>query len=445
MTTTIETIFNKGLEQHHYANTAYPLDGAKVWKDYRVPKLAIDEVVKEQWNGVKELGFYVHVPFCRSRCNYCEYAVVSGEDANLKNEYFSSLFQEIEMYKKILGKKTAVGLDIGGGTPTIAPVDVIEKIIERVLENCSRADGFDISIETTPWEGRDLEKMKALRQLGIERISMGIQTVSPQLLAMVGRTENGINTIIKARDNIREAGFERFNLDLMYGFAGQSLTSVATTVEFAMRLNPEYITLYRNRYKGTKLETEAKNISLEQINQHYDLAFRLLTENGYQANIGKNTFSKISGDPGTSAYLTKRVVKGTPYLGMGLAAQSMAKSSLYYNQGAASKRLDGYQQRISEGHFPIQDIYLLPPEEIMAKMICVSFYFGGIDKEAFQKKFGIGLDEQYKEEIKFLLEKGLMVNQDDSLMLTNKGKDKINGIIPLFYSSKSKENLLRRT
>jgi oxygen-independent coproporphyrinogen-3 oxidase len=185
-------------------------------------------------------------------------------------------------------------------------------------------------------------------------------------------------------------------------------------------------------------------VTLNQVNEQYDVAYNLLIAEGFESNIGKNTFSKIKGDPGTSAYLTKRVVEGMPYIGFGLGAQNLADGAIYYNLGAASKRMDAYRKAISEGHFPVQDFYVLPEEEIMAKVIAVSFYFGQIDKIAFESKFGVTLEEKFLEEVAFLKNNDLMQDSGRFFALTKKGKDVLNGILPLFYSEKSKLNLISR-
>jgi coproporphyrinogen III oxidase-like Fe-S oxidoreductase len=333
-----EKIFRKGIELHHYANTAYPLDGSKVWRDYKVREDndKIDSLVSAEWAKVEELGLYIHIPFCKKRCLYCEYTVLTGDESSLHEEYVELLLKEVDKYNQALGPKQIVGFDIGGGTPTTLSPSQIERIIQAVTKNHTLANKFDISIETTPLiAAEEKEKIAALRKLGIDRISMGVQTIDTHLLATVGRGDNTIKILETAVGNIRDSGFERFNIDLMYGFAGQSTESFKSTLEFAMKLNPEYITLYRNRYKGTKLEKDAARVTLEDSNVLYSLAFQTLLANGYEANMGKNTFSKVKGDFGTSAYLTKRVVEGTPYLGMGLGAQNMSLSSIYYNQGAA--------------------------------------------------------------------------------------------------------------
>jgi len=439
-------IFEKGLELHNYANTAYPLDHNKVWKEFRVKNSDKDQAVINQWKDVDELGIYIHIPFCEKRCGYCEYAVVSGEESEEKEAYLESLIKEITKYNELFGKKkkTAVGFDIGGGTPSIFPTEFIEKILANTLPNYNLDDKFAISIETTPIIANDLQKMKEIRNLGIERMSMGVQTINPRILKSVDREGGTIDVLLKARDNIREAGFEKYNIDLMYGFANQSVENFLATIQFAIDLDPEFITLYRMRYKGTKIERLAKNVVLANVNAQYNAAFNLLTQNGYAANMGKNTFSRLEDDVGTSAYLTNRVIHGTPYLGMGLGAQGMTNTGLYYNQGAASKSLKNYLKYVENDNFPVQDIYNLPPDEVMAKMICVSFYFGYINKNSFENKFGITLEEQFGEEMSFLEKNGIMQHKEDLFVLTETGKNYINGAIPLFYSDRSKDNLLSK-
>ena len=147
---TIKNVFNKGLKLHHYANTAYPLDGRKVWKNYKVVK-DVGKKIENQWKNVEELGLYVHIPFCKKRCLYCEYTVLPSDEEKLKDEYVSLLIKEIKKYKPLISNAKIVGLDIGGGTPTSLPSKDIKKIIKNILYGLNLSDGFSISIETTPY------------------------------------------------------------------------------------------------------------------------------------------------------------------------------------------------------------------------------------------------------------------------------------------------------
>lgn len=436
-----EKVYETGLLYHHYANTAYPLTPGSFMQYRLKDQKEIKDFVTDEWKNVEELCLYIHIPFCKTRCKFCEYVVLENPEETVEDEYVDLLLKEMNMYSKILKGKTVVGYDLGGGTPTKLSVDNLKKITEAVNKLFNIKEGVIFSIETTPLiAANEPEKIKAVFDMGYKRISMGVQTVSEKLLSELGR--DGSKSIYeRAVENIRKAGFERFNIDLMYGFLHQSERDFDNTLHYAVGLGPEYITLYRNRYKGTKIESEAGGVSIYKAMYQYRIAYRVLTENGYRGNIGKNTFSKVDGDYGTSDYLTTRVIKGTPYVGMGLGAQSFGMNYLAYNLGAAEKKMERYRNAINEGKLPFQDIYRLPQDESIAKMVSVAFYFAFIDMDAFKKRFGLDFCEKFKSEINFVLENGLMEIKGSRIYLTERGSDYINGVIPLFYSERSKEEL----
>ena len=434
-------IYETGLLYHHYANTAYPLTPHS-FMQYRLSgDEEIRNLLRDEWKKTDELSLYIHVPFCKQRCKFCEYVVLEHTDESCEDEYVDLLLKEMEMYSEILRGKKLVGYDLGGGTPSKLSVRNLTRITEALRRLFNIGENVVFSVETTPAiAAAEPEKIQALYDLGYRRISMGVQTVSEKLLSELGR-EGSASVYEKAVENIRKAGFRSFNIDLMYGFLYQSDADLSNTLRYAVGLEPDHITLYRNRYKGTKIEGEAGGVSIYKAVYQYRLAYTVLTDNGYSANIGKNTFSRLPGDYGTSDYLTKRVIDGTPYLGMGLGAQSFGMDYLAYNLGAAEKKMERYRDAINSGRLPIQDIYRLPQEESIAKMVSVAFYFAFVDLEAFRKRFGLDFMEYFSEEVDFVLKNKLMEIRDGRLWLTSRGADHINGVIPLFYSKRSKEEL----
>ncbi|MEI6118060.1 MAG: radical SAM protein [bacterium] len=245
------------------------------------------------------------------------------------------MLKEFDLYKAALHtqKKKLIGFDIGGGTPSVLPASDIEHIIQKAKECFIVPEEVIISIETTPKiAAEEPEKITAYYHMGIRRISMGVQTINAKILAMVDRVHTSIDRNKKAMENFRAAGFERCNIDIMYGLAGQQLEDIQATIDHVIELNPEYVTLYRTRFKGTKIFYQAKEVSLEEVNTQTDLLHDTLIKAGYFGIRGKNTYSRIPNDPGTSDYLTERVIHGTPYLGLGLGAQSYNIHTLSYNQ-----------------------------------------------------------------------------------------------------------------
>jgi oxygen-independent coproporphyrinogen-3 oxidase len=273
---------------------------------------------------------------------------------------------------------------------------------------------------------------------------MGIQVIQPDLLRVLNRAENGVEHHHRAVAAIRAAGFTRLNLDLMYGFAGQTLESWRATLEHALALDPEYITLYRMRYKLTRISEQADAVTLEQVMPMAGLAKQLLAAAGYHANPGKTTYSRIPGDVGTSSYLAKRVQTGIPYLGLGLGSQTYTNTTIAYNDGAAGKRLEPYLESVAAGRLPIQDLYDLPRCQMIAKMCAVSFYFGEIRRAPFEAKFGEPLEQVFADEVEFLTSRGLMVLGDEALSLTVEGTRYVNGIIPLFAAPSIQGYLIER-
>jgi oxygen-independent coproporphyrinogen-3 oxidase len=442
-------LFAAGLTQHHIANTAYPIGHITTMRPYRVSRRGEenDRVAVAAWHGIDELGLYVHIPFCEKRCSFCEYTVIDPHlNQSAEDTYFALLMREFELWGRAIdsAQKTLIGFDIGGGTPALPAAANTARLIDAARRHFRFKDGMQISIETTPRiAAHDLQKMRDLRSLGVERISMGVQTIQPSLLKALGRTASAADINFRARDAIRTAGFQKFNVDVMYGFARQSLRSWDETLQHAIDLNPEYITLYRMRYKGTQIAAQAQQVTLAQIEAMSQLAKDRLSAAGYLANPGKNTFSRIANDPGTSDYLTARVIDGTPYLGLGLGAQSLSHVTLSYNAGAAGKDLKPYQQKIEAGQLPLQDLYYLSREAAMGKMMSVSFYFGEINLASFRRKFGVTLEQAFPEEVAFVVQRGLMEYSDATLRLTVAGARQVNGVIALFYAPAVKEHLLK--
>ena len=430
-------IFDRGIKFHHYCNTAYPLRPNSLAQYELHDTQEIYQLVKENIEKQEELCLYVHIPFCQARCRFCEYVVLEHPTEEDPDRYVEHLLKEIELYRKMIGDKPIAGYDLGGGTPSYLSIEHLSRITESI-KRFQLQDGMYLSIETTPViAAKDPEKIKAIRNLGYNRISMGFQTVSEKLLESLGR-EGSKSIYEKAVENIRNAGFDRLNIDLMYGFLNQSDEDFANTIRYTIALQPEFITLYRNRYKGTKLEAESQGVTLYKVNRQYEIAYRLLKEAGYIANNGKNTFSKIPGDLGTSSYLTKRVVDATSYVGFGLGAQSFVGGYLAYNLGCADHRLQKYFDAVDNGILPINDIAALPAAEERAKAISVMFYFGFISMKSYRNRFHEDFREAYREQIRFLTDNFLMEYVDeDTFMLTDYGAAHLYGIIPLFYSERS--------
>jgi oxygen-independent coproporphyrinogen-3 oxidase len=439
--------FAAGERNHHISNTAYPISHQTTWMPYKVRRTNYPRLVSDAFRGLHDLCLYAHIPFCEVRCAFCEYTVVGKDQLQDTDAYMDRLHRELALYRDLLDsrQRTLHGFDIGGGTPAFVDSQRIAELVADVRESFLLSPDWGVSIETTPRiAAARPDKLKDYRSCGIDRISMGIQVIQPDLLRLLNRDGNGVEHHHVAVRNIREAGFAKLNLDLMYGFAGQSLESWRATLEHAIALDPEYITLYRMRYKLTRISHQADQVQIDNVTAQARLAGLLLAQAGYEANPGKNTYSRVPGDNGTSAYITRRVVDGMPYLGLGLGAQTFTHRTVAYNDGAVGKDLSPYLRSVDQGELPIQDLYDLPRCHMMAKMVCVSLYFGEVDRRAFAEKFEQSIEAAYPAEVEYLLDNGLMEWTEKALSMTRKGAERFAGVVALFHAPSVKSYLLER-
>jgi oxygen-independent coproporphyrinogen-3 oxidase len=442
-----EQCFEAGERNHHISNTAYPIAHSATWGAYRIPRAGQRAAVLNAFDGIDDLCLYVHIPFCEVRCAFCEYTVVGKSELAQTEDYMRRLNSELVLYRDLLDTpaRTLHGFDIGGGTPAFVAAEYIAELVDNVRSSFRMIPGLCISIETTPrLAAAEPHKLEAYVQAGIQRISMGIQVIQPDLLRVLNRAGNGVEHHFKAVENIRRAGFRKFNVDLMYGFADQTLDSWRATLEHAIRLTPDYITLYRMRYKLTRISDQASRVEIATVRTQLAFAKTVLADASYHANPGKTTYSRLPGDNGTSDYITRRVVDGMPYLGLGLGAQTLSHTTISYNDGAAGKNLAPYIKSVDAGRLPIQDLYDLPRAHMMAKMICVSFYFGEIDMRGWHDKFGQTLADAFPAEVDFVLQHGLMEYTERALRLTPKGAKHFNGVVALFHAPSVKQYLINR-
>jgi len=455
-----EDVFRAGMRHHHICNTAFPIAHNTTIRPYRIKRLRDQEDIQATYSGaygsLSEMMLYAHVPFCQTRCQFCEYTVVNpkqGKNVDIQTNYFSALYTELDMYANLLNTKDKklVGFDIGGGTPSMAKIEHIQQLMERVESKFqTNWNTTEVSIETTPKiAAAEPEKMKAYYDMGIRRISMGLQTTDFRQAKEMNREDANasIDYIYQAVTNIRKAGFKSSNIDLMYGFplrASRTDDPWLKTVQDTIDLQPEHITLYRMRYKGTLMAHLADRVKLDQINRQEGQSRQLLNQSGYIGLTGKNTFSRVQDNSGCSDYLDKRVRKAVPYIGIGLGAQSFSHYTLSYNLGAVTKKLQQYIRSVELNRIPVQDLYHLSREAAIAKMASVSFYFGGIDLIAFKDCFHISLEELFPTEFQFVIDHGLMIHdtKEQRLQMTKLGKQCFGGVVALFYSPAVKNHIL---
>jgi oxygen-independent coproporphyrinogen-3 oxidase len=187
------------------------------------------------------LGLYIHIPFCARRCPYCDFAINVGAKGDFEEQYLAALKCELEIAAKSTFEEIQT-INLGGGTPTALSIIQLQDLMETIRRLFSVADDAEISIEGNP-EHLEAEKLRALREAGWNRISLGAQSFDEMVLKKLGRAHSPLQ-IESTFQEARNAGFDNINLDLIYGVPGQTLDSWKSTLERAAQLEPNHLSCY---------------------------------------------------------------------------------------------------------------------------------------------------------------------------------------------------------
>ncbi len=420
----------KNAQANALCNTSYPLSVSN-WEEYKNSSIDL-------FQDEKDLCFYIHVPFCKRLCAFCEYVKYRIRDIESQKVYLAHLENEVMHFLDTHPNIMLYGFDIGGGTPTSLDDEVFQALLElyqKILTKCSVVEDFEPSIETT-FDTLTKNKIKMIKSSGIDRISLGIQTTNSKILKKNNRIYASLTKMQEVLSLIKEEGISKVNLDLMYGLKDQTKKDLQDTLKTIAILNPEQVTLYEMRYN---MVSSKRNIDRRKMYTFYKYLYKQLRKMGYYATFSQNTFSKDSVDKGLSSYLRYRMIENISYKGFGISAQSKSRIGISYNIGKTRK---SFNDCVKDPSFKVEDNYVLPKEELFSKYVSISLYYGRMKKKVIKEILGTEMEKAYKEEMEFLHKKKLIRENDEEIYLTPKGFFYYGAIASLFYAPKVKAWLI---
>ena len=231
-----------------------------------------------------QTGFYIHIPFCEKKCPYCDFNTYAGLDG-LYDETVDALCRELKSWSQHLKARQISTIFLGGGTPTALSIYQLDRIFETVYTNYTLTDGCEITSEVNPG-AVDRAKFLGLKELGINRLSLGVQSFHESELRFLGRIHN-VADVYEAYDAARLAGFDNINLDFMFGLPEQSVESWQQTLEEVIALRPDHLSLYSlivepNTVLNHWVQTgRASAPDEEMAATHYEMAIDKMAEAGY--------------------------------------------------------------------------------------------------------------------------------------------------------------------
>lgn len=364
------------------------------------------------------IGLYIHVPFCIKKCLYCDFTSYPLSGPAVKS-YLESLIREINLYGSALADedKIITSIFFGGGTPTTLPAASFKTVLNAVRSSFFLAAGCEVTVEANPGtvDGAGLTE---LRQAGVNRLSIGVQSFHDRLLGVLGRIHSAAQAV-QAVQLARKAGFDNLNLDFIFGIPGQTNHDWRETLHRAVEMAPEHIAAYSLQLEeGTPLAQAAERGAICACPEETELtmyrdAVAFLTAHGY-SHYELSNFAR----PGRQCAHSLVYWLNQPYLGLGPAAHSLIKGVRFANDIS----LAGYSDMLSREEYPVENrTRLTAADEISETMFLGLRLTAGIDLNQFYRRFGRRAEDIYRNEIAGLIQKGLLEISEGSLRLTTKG------------------------
>jgi oxygen-independent coproporphyrinogen-3 oxidase len=369
-------------------------------------------------------GLYIHIPFCLRKCPYCDFYSIT--DLSLQPSFLNALTSEMNMTRE--PDKVFDTLYIGGGTPSLLDIKIIDNIIKTAHQCFTILSNAEITLEVNPGTVT-LEQLKGYRQAGVNRINMGVQSFNSSNLDFLQRIHSSKEAQM-ALIWAQKAGYENIGLDLIYGIPGQTTSSWLKDLHSAVEFYPQHLSCYMLSFEpGTPIHKDLQNNVLNPLSEYricelFEITLSFLTANGYVQYETSNFAHEVSDESGTKSpqsNLSRHNMKYwnfSPYIGLGPSAHSFIEPQRFWNHSNVKK----YIQKLSTGRLPRAGKEWLSREQLMIEAV----YLGlrqtkGIEVDAFDKKFGISFKAMHAETITDLEEKGLVNSSRNRCALTPKG------------------------
>lgn len=385
-------------------------------------------------------GLYVHIPFCEMRCHYCDFLTFAHVSAGI-SDYLVTLYQEIASAKADPQLRQLVfdTIYLGGGTPSLLDCDQLETLFQKIRENISIAPDAEISIECNP-NTLSREKAACMKRLGINRISLAVQSFDDDLLRLCGRNHTAA---VAKRDfqMLREVGFDDISLDMMLAIPGQTPAQLTRDVEAAIALAPEHISYYslileeRTRFWLWHAAGKLPLVPEDQERAYFHRVEALLTAAGYDRYEISN-FAKA----GYESKHNKKYWTFAPYWGAGLGAASFVDGERYTNE----RTLRDYRARVNDGVALAEKNREVRDESdaIFEYVMLATRLIDGFERADFMRRFGFDFVERYQDVLQPQIARGLL-EVGARVRLTERGLDLQNDLLSdllLAMDARAEEN-----
>ena len=373
-------------------------------------------------------GIYIHIPFCKSRCSYCDFATDVYRTNDGVDRYVSSLCAEIKNSKFKI-KNLVETIYFGGGTPSLLTAGQLEKILNTLDEKFSFKENIEFTLEMNPGTV-SLEKLKDFKSLGVNRASFGVQTFDDRALKLLARGHDSEDAR-KTFELLRQSGFTNISFDLIGSLPNQTLADWEKNLDKALQLNPEHLSLYLLEiHEGTPLAEQIRSkrqpLPDEDLaGEMYQLMVEKVTAQGFKhyeiSNFGK---------PGFQSKHNNKYWLSEPVFGFGVSAHSFDGNNKRWSNERDTKQ---YLSLIENNRSTVVTTEVLTKKQLSGEFAFLRLRLEkGLNLRDYQAKFGIDLKQRLAEDLQHFEKLGLIELKDERLRLTRKGFVFSNEVFALF-------------
>ncbi len=380
------------------------------------------------------LGLYVHIPFCRKRCKFCYFRVYTDKNAGDIEVYLSALSREIDLYADragLVGRQFEF-VYFGGGTPSYLSNEQLKRLIERINHRWRWDAAKEVTFECEPGTLKE-SKLQTIKDIGVTRLSLGVEHFDDEVLTINGRAHKSPE-IFRAWEWVRNVGFPQVNIDLIAGMLGETEEKWQQTVEKAIALDPDSVTIYQMEVPfNTGIAKEAREhggvsevASWAQKRFWVDYAFRRFEAHGYVVSSG---YTLVKPERHAGFVYRDSLWRGADLVGTGVASFGHFQGVHYQNLD----RWEDYIAALDRGELPINRALPVNDHQRLIREMILQLKTGKLDAGYFRRKFHAEITREFREGFDSLVEEGFATVAGDEVRLTRKGVLQVDTLLPRFF------------
>ncbi len=404
------------------------------WKSDLVPVAieALDSSPDE--TAETPLGLYIHIPFCRKRCKFCYFRVYTNQNAKAIEDYVVALIQELELIsqRSAIGSRELLFVYFGGGTPSYLSSKQLRSLRDRMSEFITWERAEEVTFECEPGT-LSMEKLETLRDIGITRVSLGVENFDDKILEENGRAHLSPE-VFKAYDWIREVGFPQVNIDLIAGMVGETDANWSRCIDKAIEMQPDNITMYQMELPfNTVYSKEMRELGMQSPVADWPTkrrwvseAMDRLIEAGYHVSSGNEMVKNPAKD--------QFVYRDNVWRGCDLIATGV--SSFGHFQGVHYQNLDqieDYMETVSRGELPINRALKPTAHQMLIRELVLLMKEGNVSLRRLSEKYEVNVREEFAMALRNQQDAGYLTVDGDDVRLTRKGLLQVDSLLPEYF------------